>query len=93
MYPVRLKKIESNHQNLRTNQIVGWAPNLPTEGEQFFMYGKSLEIPDGTRYIRTTKIQKVQDILTGKVPEILFYTLNSTYALEIIDESEIPEIA
>lgn len=93
MYPVKLKKIESSHNNLKTSEILGWAPNLPKEGEKFFMYAKSLEIPDGTRYVRTTRIQKVQDILTGKVPEILFYTQNSTYALEIIDESEIPEIA
>jgi len=59
---VKLRKIKSNHNNLRTNEIVGhtecWPPQL---GEIFVMIGKPLKFGDG-RLVYTTPITNVDPI-------------------------------
>lgn len=79
-YMVKLTKIRSDHQNLRTDEIKGATLTLPEKGKSFQLFGEGLEF--GTRVVTTTEIQVVDKI--GN--EYEFSTLNSTYKLEVLDE-------
>lgn len=76
---VRLHKIHSVHNNLRTNVITGATDALPTVGEDFIMTAPPLDTTAGVRYIRTTPVLSVSED-NG----ILFSTCNSTYRLELL---------
>jgi hypothetical protein len=76
---VTLKKIESNHNNLRTDEVTGITHNLPEVGERFFMYAEALEEGD-VRHIYTSPIKEVREVDN----EIVFKTENSVYSL-IVD--------
>lgn len=80
MYHATLKKIESNHNNLRTDMVSGLVPALPVVGAQFFMYSNEALTPGAVgRYIYTSQIQEVRlDLMTG---ETIFRTENSLYSL------------
>lgn len=81
MYLGLLKKVESNHNNLRTETVEGTF-KIPVVGEDFVLYGEGLKF--GTRIVRTTPVQEVtQD---GNV--INFKTRNSTYRVYIGKEME-----
>jgi hypothetical protein len=87
MYYVTLKKIESTHSNVRTDQINGLATELPVVGQQFFMYSSEV-LTEGTnvRHIHTSEIKDVKvDAQTG---EIVFRTQNSLYALTNIKRAD-----
>ena len=75
----KLTKIKSTHDNVRTDEIVGYPYMPPKVGKRFsfISFGGGLEIP-GDRLI-TTSIVKVINDLDGK-QEIV--TENSTYTLE-----------
>lgn len=77
-YRVILTKLNSSHNNLRTDVIEGYTVTLPAEGVEFIMWSEGLEF--GTRYVRTTAIQTVERI--DRIYE--FNTLNSKYRLEIL---------
>jgi hypothetical protein len=81
---VRLTKIKSNHNNLRTDVIEGHAENLPILGEDFFMHAAPLAIVPETgralRFIRTTPVTSIT--------EVGFNTANSEYKLEVLDANE-----
>jgi len=87
MYHATLKKIESNHNNLRTDTVSGLVPALPVVGDQFFMYSNEALTPGAAgRYIYTSQIQEVRlDPTTG---ETIFRTENSVYALSGIRLAE-----
>jgi len=70
-YKCTLIKIESNHNNLRTNEMEGVCTDLPEVGKRFLIFGEGLEF--GHRVITTTRVQEVE----GHV----FRTKNSTYEL------------
>jgi len=74
-----LKKIESNHNNLRTNEVEG-VFSLPQVGEAFILFGKGLDF--GTRLIFTTPVKNFNE------KNMTFTTENSTYFLTI--EEELP---
>lgn len=78
---VTLKKIESNHNNLRTDEVSGIAHTLPTVGKPFFMYAKALEEGD-VRYIHTSPVAEVRTLEN----EIVFKTENSIYSLIVSEE-------
>ncbi len=80
MYKVKLTKVRSNHNNLRTDEILGVTEKLPTKGEDFNLLGKGLEF--GTRSVRTTPVEKIEQIDN----EYLFHTRNSTYKLEVLEK-------
>lgn len=74
---------------MRTLTVVGWTHDLPSEGSKFFMCAKSLDPTKKVRYIRTSIVKDIRKISLEKKPELLFYTENSAYLLEIINESKI----
>lgn len=77
----KLIKIESNHNLLRTDEIVGSWPFFPEVGSGFVIYSEPLDKEGNTvRYVRTSKVQEIEQ-LYDKIWE--FKTQNSTYRLEI----------
>lgn len=78
-YEVRLEKIRSNHDNLRTDFVEGFTSTLPTIGNVFTMASKGLEF--GMRLIQTSPILSVERIKD----EFVFQTVNSLYKLEILN--------
>ena len=84
-YKVKLTKLRSNHDFLRSDIIVGRTDKLPEVGSRFFMIAEPLVtgFPMAQRLIETTPIKNVERI--GK--EFQFSTANSTYKLEILSKS------
>lgn len=83
-YEVRLTKIKSNHQNLRTDVIEGVTQELPVLGSSFRLIGESLTPGMDARFVHTTEIQFVEKMGNGYI----FNTANSTYKLEVLNELE-----
>ena len=79
MYNVKLTKIRSNHNNLRSNVIVGETSELPRLGEGFQMISEGLVF--GTRRVWTSPIQHIEKIENT----YRFNTANSVYKLELLD--------
>lgn len=82
---VKLYKVESTHNNVRTNETEGVAPAMPEVGKTFLLYAEPLTPGATVRYIHTTTIQSVEE-LSNKLIE--FKTRNSTYRVEKLDESD-----
>ena len=78
-HKVKLTKIKSSYDNLRTDEIEGETLELPEKGKSFQMFGPGLVA--GTRMVITTEIQFVEKM--GNVYR--FNTLNSTYQVEVLD--------
>ncbi len=76
IYKGILEKIESTHNNLRTDTVQGtFEP--PEIGKSFILYGEGLEF--GVRVIQTTPIKE----LTKEEKGFCFKTMNSTYKLSV----------
>lgn len=73
-YKVKLTKLKSNHNNLRTNEVDGYCHRLPILNQGFTMFAESLT-GAGVRTIQTTKVLELDTL--GNV--ITFRTRNSTY--------------
>ena len=84
---VILKKIKSNHNNLRTDVIEGFTRELPAVGEVFWIEGEALDslVRDrgGVRLIRTSPVKTVTHEENTNL--YLFTTENSEYSLEVLD--------
>jgi hypothetical protein len=82
LYHVTLKKIESNHNNLRTNEITGVCHKLPEVGGNFILLSTEVLTP-GTnmRRVTTSEITEVRFVEN----DIVFKTQNSLYSLTIIE--------
>lgn len=85
-YNVVLKKIESNHNNVRTNETEGQTLALPEVGKNFSLVGASLTPGLTHRVITTTEIKEVETQGDGSY---IFKTLNSTYGLVVTGTEEI----
>lgn len=85
MYKVRLSKIESTHENLRTPNAVGTVWNLPEVGKNITLVGEPLNKEADARIISTTEIKEVEDISEYNA-RFRFKTLNSTYELEVLED-------
>jgi hypothetical protein len=85
VYKVKLTKVESNHNNLRTNEIEGITQELPSVGKSFQLVGESLTQGMNARIVYTTEIQFVENM--GN--EYMFKTLNSTYKVEVLGEETV----
>lgn len=57
MYKVVLEKLKSNHANLRTPVIEGFAGELPAVGKRFVMTAAPLNPLAAFRYVETTTVQ------------------------------------
>jgi hypothetical protein len=92
-YPkVKLVKVASTHNNVRTPEAEGVSPTWPpVKGQKFLLFGEGLEIPGSTRVIETTPVKEIvaiaQSVPKGQpVPEEYeVKTENSTYRLVRID--------
>ncbi len=74
---VKLTKIASTHNNLRTTEIQGTLAYPIEVGESIIIYSEALDgIPDHTRVLRTTPVLRIENTL--------YYTKNSTYRIEYI---------
>lgn len=78
---VCLTRIESTHNNLRTDVVEGEALWEPVVGSHFVMTAKSLTDPVKTRVITTSTITSIS-LLDNR---IFFETENSTYCLEKLE--------
>ncbi len=80
MYSVRLIKVTSNHNNLRTVQIVGLTHELPEVGQPFTLLGDPLTESAHVRIIHTTPVEKVDVIHSSENKgRAVFETANSVY--------------
>lgn len=79
-YDCKLTRISSNHQNVRTDEIVGWCEELPAKGKAFHMQGPPLYSGD-IRNMVTTPIIDTKAVGWGTVE---FHTANSHYRFELL---------
>ena len=79
---VKLLKLQSTHNNLRTNEIDGECIDLPEIGQSFILLGEALNPDAKVRAIRTTPVQELKK--EGNV--MTFKTLNSIYELFIKED-------
>lgn len=85
-YIVTLVKVSSTHNNLRTTEVEGVAPELPQQGKEFQLTGAGLEY--GARLVNTTPVVET----TLNAENIEFRTLNSKYLLRNIKEVTTDEV-
>ena len=84
MMHAKITKIESNHQNLRTNDMEGKTPVIPEVGERFIIFGESLTPGNNARVIQTTEVQ--ESTYDSATKTFTFKTKNSLYTVEITDK-------
>lgn len=82
MLRVKLVKIESNHNNLRTNEMEGRTGSIPEVGYDIIVFGEGIEF--GTRMIHTTEVK--ESTYNKETKTFTFKTKNSTYSLEMLDK-------
>lgn len=83
-YKVKLTKLQSNHNNLRTDSVEGFSLELPEVGKSFQLVGDPLTAGALFRGVFTTEIKNVERM--GN--EFVFHTMNSKYKLEVLGETE-----
>lgn len=79
---MRLTRLQSNHNNLRTDTIVGEAVGIPMVGSNFVMVADALVEGHDYRLVTTTLIKAVMQP-EEKVYE--FATANSSYRVEVLE--------
>jgi len=75
---IKLTKISTNVNKLRTNEISGCCHELPRVGFSFHMYSEGIEF--GTRCVSTSTIKEINEETKT------FKTLNSEYKIEVLDK-------
>jgi len=82
-----LEKINSTHNNLRTNTMQGVFEKFPSIGETFQIFGEGISF--GNRMIFTSPIKEI--IEAGKDKDdleyIVFQTANSMYRLTLLEDN------
>jgi len=81
---VRLIRLESKHQNLRTDTVLGFCGKLPALGEEFRLFAKALTAPEALRLVTTSLVQSIENI----GDDVEFHTDNSHYRLHILTHDE-----
>lgn len=84
MHKVRLTKIQSEHNNVRTNEVVGVTSSLPKIGDRFQMLSEAIDKSQGAnvRYIETSPVESLKSSCENT---IIMKTHYSTYELEVLD--------
>jgi hypothetical protein len=68
-------RVQDDDKNpLRTGSVVGFTATSPTVGEHFSIFAEPLDDTQDVRWIRTTKVEKVEGDM--------FFTRNSIYRWE-----------
>jgi hypothetical protein len=80
---VRLERLSSNHEHLRTDTVTGICDSLPVVGYSFEMWAESLDPSKDVRYIVTSKVLVV---FAEDLDVIDFNTANSKYSLVLLEE-------
>jgi hypothetical protein len=75
---VKLTKIESTHNNVRTTEVVGELAFWPEVGDRIALLGDPLSPLADARVVITSPVQRIEGDL--------FYTLNSIYRLARADD-------
>ena len=79
LYHVKLTQLLSNHNNVRTKEILGYCSGVPTKGKRFVMSAPPLDKSKEIRVLTTTTLKSVRK--DGKTYH--FETQNSKYKLEV----------
>lgn len=58
MYAVKFTKVKTNHNRVRTDEVLGKTDELPQVGKQFVLFGEGLEF--GTRRVNTSPVKEVE---------------------------------
>ena len=82
MINCKLIRMLSNHQNLRTDEVIGKITELPQVGHNLHLIGESI---DPNKYYRDIQTSEIQTVQYNKNKEYIFTTNNSTYKL-IVEE-------
>ena len=86
MLKVKLVKISSTHNNLRTSEIEGHCTSIPQVGYTFTMFAPPLE-SGNIRNIWTTHIKTCDYNEAEK--KFTFTTQNSTYTLDVLEDKNV----
>lgn len=79
---IKLIKVRSNHENLRTNAVIASLAHIPRLGESIVLLAESLTIEGAVRVIKTTPVK----VLVLETPDrYRITTENSEYLLEILN--------
>ena len=85
---IKLSKLLSCNNNLRTHIILGACEVLPQVGRSFEIISGSLTPENDYRYIGTSDVTNVEKLSDT---EYIFTTHNSTYRLQILSNDEFME--
>lgn len=88
MYYATLKRIESNHNNVRTDTVDGLIPELPVVGKPFFMYSEEVLTPDTNIRSIYTFSEVVEVKFNEENGDIVFRTQNSLYAITNVRKAD-----
>ena len=80
---VRLVRLSSTHNKLRTDRVEGECQDLPEVGRMFIMTASPLDPAGSHREIWTTPVRSIS-WLPSKTKAV-FQTKNSRYRLEMMD--------
>lgn len=83
---VKLTRIKSSHDKLRTDSMEGRSPNIPEVGFCIEVFGKPLTPGASFRKITTSEIMEVEYYSTER--KFVFSTQNSTYELDVFGEED-----
>jgi hypothetical protein len=83
MLEVILSRLESVHENLRTDEVEGRTHSLPEIGKSFSLTGKSLTEGCTARAVITTEVKRIR--LHPEEGSLEFWTENSHYGLQVLD--------
>jgi len=81
----KLKKINSNHNNLRTDTVEGHIDFLPEVNLPFMIKAEPIDPNADIRLVWTTPVKSVQYIDSNT---IVFETKNSTYEIELLNSDK-----
>ena len=87
IYKVKLTKIQSDHNNIRSNEIIGVTSFLPKMGERFQMLSEALDKSHGanTRHVETSPITNIFGINSKT---LTLHTTYSIYEFEILEATD-----
>lgn len=102
-YKVKFTKLQSNHDILRTPEVIGVVFDeefVPRVGHSYRLYGRCLiKVPDGVcgwRWVTTSPVKSVAtdvDIAgTREFPAYIIETANSTYAIEYLAQIKVDRL-
>lgn len=83
MFNVKLTRLKSSHNIIRTDETIGTTYYLPEIGKGFTLIAEPIDEHANIRYITTSKVIEIEESVSNK-NTIRFNTLNSSYRLDII---------